>query len=98
MSTSSSMKTPHVPSSGVEPMYVPDERPGGSLPTTRLPDLPMSATSEGATPLTGLPDESWMRPTKSMAQIDSFHVAMPIVPGVITFSTCASRWVRWSEL
>ena len=79
-------------------MKVPDDNPGGALPTTRLPETPIRGTSLGATELTMLPAESWMRPTKSIAQIDYFHVAMPIVPGVITFSTCASRSVRWSEL
>jgi hypothetical protein len=88
---------PHMPSSALEPMYVPTQAPGSSACTV-LPWTPTVVRSCGWTMLTWALHVSWTRPAKSMAQMASFHVANPSTAGTSTLSTCWSRIGRWVEL
>src|SRR5580700_10289274 len=93
LSISSTISMPHIPSRGVEPMYVPATvqlgapasacaalHGGGSVPLTWLPSTPTSWLSFGLMALTGLLFESCRRPVKSMLQSAAFQVMNPKMP------------------
>ncbi len=86
-----------MPSSALEPMYVPGHAPV-SVAVTVFRCTPTVARSDGATVLTWLLQVSWRRPAKSMAQRACFHVAIPSTAGTSTLFTWLSRLVRWTVL